>query len=70
MMQCELQDSNNVGNFDYECPNAKFIVSNLPNEGMGHSLCYGAVSSLLLGLGMDRVVLFVNSTPWTAASCD
>lgn len=64
-MHCEPKHG--VGNFDYECPNAKFIVSDLRTEGMGHSLRYGAVSSLLLGLGTDRVVLY--PTPWIAASC-
>lgn len=68
-MQSETKDAS-IGNFDYECPDAKFIVSKIPAEGIGGSLRYGAVSSLLLGLGTDRVVLFLDSTPWPAASCD
>ena len=62
--------NNSTGNFDYECPDAKFLISNVPSEGVGASLRYGAVSALLLGLGTDRVVLFLDSVPWKAASCN
>lgn len=69
-LTCNDYKSKNISNFDFECPDAKFLVSNLPSEGIGASLRYGAAGSLLLGLSTDRVVLFQDSTPWKAASCD
>lgn len=31
-VQCNQETMDNIGNFDHECPDAKFIVSTLPND--------------------------------------
>lgn len=67
-----------VGIFDYECPNAKYIVMPLGGNGLGANVRGGMVVALLMGLMSDRVVLFVNGArkghrsikkPWSLASC-
>lgn len=68
-----------VGRFDYECRGTKYLVLALSRYGLGSSVYSGAVQALLLGLFLNRVVLFVNNdansafkplkTPWGTASC-
>ena len=70
--------SQGIGLYDYECPNAKFLVTSLANVGLGANIRGGAVYALLAGLASDRVVLFVNDAPvghkylrmpWELVSC-
>jgi hypothetical protein len=68
----------NVGIFDYECPDAKYIVMPLGGDGLGANVRGGMVVALLMGLLSDRVVIFANNVgegnmyarrPWSLASC-
>jgi hypothetical protein len=68
----------NIGNFDYECPNAKFLVVPLGEAGLGAVMRLTAVNALLAGVATNRVVMFVNNAPvgpqivqkpWPHASC-
>lgn len=46
---------------DYRCDrNTQFLVAALPHKGAGATFRSGAVSALLAGLAMNRVVVFVN----------
>lgn len=59
------QKQKDIGIYDYECPNAKFIITGIPNLGLGAALRMSAVNALLTGVGLNRVNLFlsnVNST--------
>jgi len=67
-----------VGKFDFECPNAKFIVSNVPSHGLGASIRIGLADPLFLGLLSNRVHLTPSSVSvgnaqirkqWPLASC-
>ena len=53
----------NVGKFDFECPDAKYIVSSIPNIGFGAALRLAVPDPTFLGLMTNRVVLFLNSLP-------
>jgi hypothetical protein len=64
-----------IGRYDFECPNAKFIIAALSNNGLGANIRSGATTLLIAGLITDRIVLFVNNAPkghkpWDLASCD
>jgi hypothetical protein len=69
-----------IGRYDFECPNAKFIIAALSNNGLGANVRSGATTLLIAGLITDRIVLFVNNAPksanaflqrpWDLASCD
>jgi hypothetical protein len=69
-----------IGRYDFECPNAKFIIASLSNNGLGANIRSGATTLLIAGLITDRIVLFVNNAPkgtyawlqrpWDLASCD
>ena len=61
-------NTNIVGDFDFECPDAKFIAATIKTEGMGASVRYGALSALRLGMMTGRVVIF--PTKWGMASCN
>jgi hypothetical protein len=74
----QLQQKHGVGIFDYECPNAKYIVMPLCGNGLGANVRGGMVVALLMGLITDRIVLFVNNAKegnsylrsnWLLASC-
>ena len=74
-----LQERHSVGNFDYECPDAKFLVVPLQEAGLGAVMRLTAVNALLAGMATGRVVMFVNNAPvgpdnvqkpWSHASCD
>ena len=70
-----------VGRFDYECPDTKYLISNIPRDGFGASLRVGMVDPMFIGLVTNRTVLYVTSledsydvesqfkTPWPLASC-
>jgi len=57
----ELETNYNVGKFDYECPDTKFIVSVVSDIGFGASLRVGVMDPFLLGLASNRTVLFLNT---------
>ena len=71
-----------IGNFDYECPEAKFFVVGLPPHGLGSVLRKNAQNSMIAGLVENRTVLFMNNRvngtiktrylycKWISASCD
>jgi hypothetical protein len=71
-------NNNNYNNSNYQCDaNTKYLVVALPRKGAGATFRSGAVSALLAGLAMNRVVLFVNyrrfgtvnmRSPWHLAS--
>ena len=67
-----------IGKFDFECPDARFLVVSLFQQGLGANIHYVAIQALMAGLALDRVVLFVNGAKtdhkhmrkaWLAASC-
>jgi hypothetical protein len=68
-----------IGNFDYECQNAKFFVVPLSTRGLGSVMRVSAADALLTGLQEDRIVLFMNNIsdaplyalkrPWDVVSC-
>ena len=45
--------------YDYQCKDAKFIVTTLPNEGFGATIRPTAVMYVLIGLATDRIPIFV-----------
>ena len=68
----------NIGNLDYECPEAKFLVVPLGEAGLGAIMRLTVVNALLAGMATGRVVMFVNNAtvgprnvqqPWPHASC-
>ncbi|GKY98325.1 hypothetical protein MPSEU_000790100 [Mayamaea pseudoterrestris] len=77
---CPLTSSIDIGTYDYECVNAKYIVASLANVGLGANVRGGMVYGYLAGLISDRVVVFVNDLanashkflrrPWALVSCD
>jgi hypothetical protein len=78
LQQDHLAAAHKVGPYDYECPNANFLVVGLGPVGLGANVRNGMVEALLAGLASDRVVLFVNNAPvgpkpltepWPLASC-
>ena len=68
------------GVFDFECPDAKFLVGALPGgSGLGHEIRKMAVETMKAAMASNRVALFVNSarsgpketrSHWTMASCE
>jgi hypothetical protein len=69
----------NVGNMDFECKNATFLVSNVASSGLGASFRLGAVASLWMGIATNRITVFINNStvgpkflrmPWPLAGCD
>jgi len=80
---CEIgRRSKNLGPYDFECPNAKFLIVPLGGFGIGINVKGGAVRAMVAGLASDRVVLVMNKVPtssdpsseimqpWKLASCD
>ena len=68
--------------YDYQCKDAKFVVTALPGEGLGATIRSSGVMHMLAGLATDRIPLYVanlppldaeNKTfleqPWNLASC-
>jgi hypothetical protein len=73
-----MKEKHNVGIFDYECPDAKYLVMPLCGNGLGANVRGGMVLALLMGLVSNRVVLFTSGAqqgseylrnPWPLASC-
>lgn len=59
----QFLSKHNIGNFDYECPNTKFIIAPIPGVGFGASIRLGVPDPLFLGIISNRVVLFMNNIP-------
>ena len=68
----------NIPLFDYECKNMKYLVTNIPSEGLGAAVRMGAMGSVMMALATNRIPLFItNATvgpnyiaqPWAASSC-
>ena len=64
--------------FDYECKGAKYLVSNIPSEGLGASVRMGAMGVIMMALATNRIPLFVSNSsygpeyivqPWMGSSC-
>lgn len=74
---CSTHELQAVGNFDFECPSAKFLVVRFFKNGLGANVRLGAVPALMAGLATSRIVLFINNAPdppylrepWSHASC-
>lgn len=67
-----------IGDMDYECPEAKFLIVPMGELGLGAVMRLGAVNGLLAGMASNRTVLFLNNSPvgdknvkkpWVHASC-
>jgi hypothetical protein len=67
-----------IGRFDFECPDAKFLVVPMKHSGLGGQLRLITAPALMAGIASDRVVLFVNNAPvgpdflrepWDLSSC-
>jgi hypothetical protein len=80
--QTYLTKRYNVGRYDYECPNAKYLIVGLGGNGLGANVRGGMVPAMMLGLMTNRVVLFMNNLQtndtnttesitddWALASC-
>jgi hypothetical protein len=66
--QCRSSLSNlNISNFDYECPQTKFLVTALKTMGMGVTFRHGAISAMYMAFVMGRIPLFIQSIPNTNA---
>lgn len=65
--------------YDYECPDTKYLVVSLWNNGIGANMEHVAIPTLMAGLALNRTVLFVSNAPdgpnwiiklpWSLASC-
>ncbi len=71
-----------ISNFDYECPQAQFLVTVLKSVGMGAVFRGSAMPSIIMALSTNRIPLFIShldpndfaeasplSTPFLLASC-
>eukprot|EP00751_Fragilariopsis_kerguelensis_P021224 CAMPEP_0170888014 /NCGR_PEP_ID=MMETSP0734-20130129/38110_1 /TAXON_ID=186038 /ORGANISM="Fragilariopsis kerguelensis, Strain L26-C5" /LENGTH=675 /DNA_ID=CAMNT_0011275311 /DNA_START=644 /DNA_END=2674 /DNA_ORIENTATION=- len=77
--RCEQEmKTRNIGKFDFECRDAKFLVVPLKQSGLGAQLRLVAAPALIAGIASDRIVLFVNGSPvgpkfirepWILSSC-
>ena len=63
---------------DYECKDAKYVVSTIPDAGFGVSLRSGGIALIMTALASNRIPLFVNNArvgpkyiaeQWRLASC-
>ncbi|KAG7360163.1 hypothetical protein IV203_035262 [Nitzschia inconspicua] len=67
-----------LGSFDFECRNAKFLVVPMKHRGLGAVMRNDAATALMAGISTNRVVLFINASPvgpsyiqapWSWSSC-
>jgi hypothetical protein len=65
--------------YHFECPDAKYLVSPLPDIGMGAGIRLSGVAHVLMAIASDRIPVFVSNAPagpdflqarWKLASCD
>ena len=73
-----MDKDHGAGIFNYECPDAKYIVVPLGGNGLGSNVCGGMIVALIMGLSSDCIILFVNNAKlsqnnmkkaWALASC-
>jgi hypothetical protein len=49
-----------IGNFDFECPNTKFLVVSMTRDaGLGAHMRLGALNALVAGVATNRTVLLL-----------
>jgi len=74
----QMEEKFGVGVFDYECPDAKYVVMPLAGNGLGANVRGGTVVAFLIGLLTNRIVIFVNNaeqggdyleSEWPLVSC-
>jgi hypothetical protein len=69
-----------IGRFDFECPDARFLVVPMKQRGLGAIIRTDVTTAFMAGVASDRVVLFVNGvrtievpeyiqSPWQWSSC-
>jgi hypothetical protein len=77
--QCGEDVVESLPAYDYPCQDAKYIVTALPNIGLGASIRLSAVAHVVMGIASDRIPLFVMNSPegpmflqeaYKLASCD
>lgn len=52
---------NLLSSSDFECPNTKFIITTVARMGFGATFRIGVVNSILYGIALDRVTIFLNN---------
>jgi len=71
-------EAKNIGTFDFECPEAKFLVVPMKHSGFGGQARLILAPALMVGIASDRVVVFANGSPvgpnylrepWDLSSC-
>jgi hypothetical protein len=77
--KCENEmKKRNIGKFDFECQDAKFLIVPLKQSGLGAQVRLVMAPALMAGIASDRIVLFVNGSPvgpkfirepWMLSSC-
>ena len=78
-LECKAKmEQRNIGTFDFECPEAKFLVVPMKHRGLGAVMRTDVAPAFMAGIATGRVVLFVNGSPsgpnyvqspWAWASC-
>jgi hypothetical protein len=65
--------------YDYQCADTKYLVTNIPDIGLGAGIRLSAMAHVLMAIASDRIPLFLANTPegpetlqnpWKLASCD
>jgi len=51
------------GRHDYECPDTKFLITDVPTYGVGADIRLGVVPSMIAGLALNRTVLIMSAVP-------
>ena len=77
--KCENEmKKRNIGRFDFECQDAKFLIVPLKPSGLGAQVRLVMAPALMAGIASDRIVLFINGSPvgpkfirepWILSSC-
>jgi hypothetical protein len=47
---------------DYECPDTKYLVTAIPDQGLGASVRLGVMAHILMGIASDRIPLLLANT--------
>jgi hypothetical protein len=55
--------SSTPNNYDYECPKAKFMITTIPSPGLGASLRMSGIYSILTGIAIGRIPIFLSNVP-------
>jgi hypothetical protein len=76
----KLLKEKQIGTFDYECPDAKFLIVPMKQRGLGAVMRTDVTTAFIAGIASNRVVLFMNNvqhpslpdyihSPWEWSSC-